>query len=212
MRMLKSPCDLVGLNARGTSPSPVRWVVQTGPVPLLGTVVATRHVADGVLEALAFPDLDERCPSVPEGAEALGRDLGDALLAWLGGSDDALWALPLAPAATAFQRNVREALRSIPRGEVFTYGQLAARIGSSHASRATGRACGANPLPLVVPCHRVVGACGAPGGFGLGLDAKRRLLAVEGVHLDALPRRPVGGKHLSCSLDWLKISAGSKPA
>ena len=71
-------------------------------------------------------------------------------------------------------------MRNIPYGQVQTYGQLARAVGSPGAARAIGRACGANPLPLVVPCHRVVAANGL-GGFALGLDAKRALLALEGI-------------------------------
>ena len=94
--------------------------------------------------------------------------------------------LPLALAGTPFQRRVWQALRSIPPGETRRYGQLAARLGSS--PRAVGNACRANPVPIVVPCHRVVAAAG-PGGYagavdGPLFDIKRRLLAHEGVHLE----------------------------
>jgi methylated-DNA-[protein]-cysteine S-methyltransferase len=82
---------------------------------------------------------------------------------------------------TPFQQEVwRELLRSRP-GQVRTYAQIAAAIGRPQASRAVGGACGANPIPVLVPCHRVVAAGGGLGGFSGGLDWKRRLLALEGV-------------------------------
>lgn len=82
---------------------------------------------------------------------------------------------------TPFQLAVAKALRAVPRGEVVTYGELAALAGRPNAQRAAGTFCAGNRFPLVVPCHRVVGA-GGIGSYGsLGLDYKRRLLALEGV-------------------------------
>lgn len=81
--------------------------------------------------------------------------------------------------ATAFQRRVWETARAIPWGETRTYGWLAARVGQPGAARAVGQALGANPCPIVVPCHRVVGRAG-PGGYAGGLALKERLLALEG--------------------------------
>ena len=88
--------------------------------------------------------------------------------------------LPLDVLGTAFQRRVWEELRRIPVGEVRTYGEVAAAVGSPGASRAVGSACGANPVPVVVPCHRVVPAAGGVGNYGLGPHRKRRLLEAEG--------------------------------
>ncbi len=87
--------------------------------------------------------------------------------------------LPLRPHGTAFQRRVWTALRAIPYGETSAYGEVAGRIGRPGAARAVGAATGRNPLPIVVPCHRVVGADGSLVGFGGGLDRKRVLLALE---------------------------------
>ena len=87
--------------------------------------------------------------------------------------------LPLAPEGTAFQRSVWQALTRIPHGETVSYGELARWIGNPRASRAVGLANGANPLPIVVPCHRVIGADGSLTGFGGGLEIKRKLLALE---------------------------------
>jgi methylated-DNA-[protein]-cysteine S-methyltransferase len=87
--------------------------------------------------------------------------------------------LPLAPAGTPFQRRVWDALRAIPPGETRSYGELAARLGTS--ARAIGGANAANPIPILIPCHRVVGAAGALGGYsgGDGVPTKRFLLALE---------------------------------
>ena len=87
--------------------------------------------------------------------------------------------LPLAPAGTAWQRAVWQALTEIPYGETISYGELAARLGKPQAARAVGHANGSNPIPLIVPCHRVVGADGSLTGYGGGLDIKERLLAHE---------------------------------
>ncbi|GAA3861588.1 methylated-DNA--[protein]-cysteine S-methyltransferase [Saccharothrix violaceirubra] len=87
--------------------------------------------------------------------------------------------VPLALHGTAFQRSVWDELREIPYGEQITYGELAARLGNPSASRAVGLANGKNPVGVIVPCHRVVGAGGSLTGYGGGLDRKRRLLDFE---------------------------------
>jgi methylated-DNA-[protein]-cysteine S-methyltransferase len=85
------------------------------------------------------------------------------------------------PSGTPFQRRVWDALRAIPVGTTSSYRDLAIRIGSPSAIRAVGAANGANPIPIVIPCHRVIGAGGNLVGYGGGLDRKRWLLAHEGV-------------------------------
>lgn len=92
--------------------------------------------------------------------------------------------LPLAPRGTQFQREVWFALATIPYGETVSYAQLAGRVGRPAAMRAVGAANGRNPLPIVLPCHRVIGADGSLTGFGGGLPTKQFLLELEG----ALPR------------------------
>jgi methylated-DNA-[protein]-cysteine S-methyltransferase len=96
--------------------------------------------------------------------------------------------LPLAPEGTPFQREVWEMLRKIPYGETVSYGELARRLERPGSSRAVGAANGRNPIPIVIPCHRVVGADGSLTGFGGGLEVKRRLLALEARH------RPAGAE------------------
>ncbi len=88
--------------------------------------------------------------------------------------------LPLAASGTAFQRSVWTALEGIPYGEVRSYGDIARAIGRASAARAVGAANGRNPLPIVVPCHRVIGGNGRLTGFAGGLQAKKTLLQMEG--------------------------------
>jgi methylated-DNA-[protein]-cysteine S-methyltransferase len=88
--------------------------------------------------------------------------------------------LPLDPAGTAFQLAVWEQLRTIPSGTTTTYGDIAARVGKPHASRAVGAAIGRNPIGIIVPCHRVVGSTGALTGYAGGMDRKIALLTLEG--------------------------------
>ena len=93
--------------------------------------------------------------------------------------------LPLAPEGTPFQREVWSALTAIPYGETVSYGELARRLCRPAASRAVGAANGQNPIPIVIPCHRVIGADGSLTGFGGGLAIKRRLLDLEAGTLGA---------------------------
>ena len=91
------------------------------------------------------------------------------------------WSVPLdLSAGTTFQQSVWRALKTIPRGETRSYGWVAQQIGKPRSSRAVGAACGANPVPVVIPCHRVIAGDGSIGGFGGGLPMKRRLLQIEG--------------------------------
>ncbi len=84
---------------------------------------------------------------------------------------------------TTFQQNVWRALRKISRGKTRSYGEIARKIGEPKAVRAVGGACGANPIPIFVPCHRVLAANKKPGGFSGGLNWKLKLLALEGIVL-----------------------------
>lgn len=92
--------------------------------------------------------------------------------------------LPLSLNGTDFQMKVWNALKAIPYGTTVSYLQLAASIDKPKACRAVGGANGRNPVPVVIPCHRVIGANGSLGGYSGGLGIKRRLLAIEGVHFD----------------------------
>jgi methylated-DNA-[protein]-cysteine S-methyltransferase len=94
--------------------------------------------------------------------------------------------VPVRTGGTAFQREVWAALRTIPAGKTISYGMLAARLNRSKAVRAVGAANGANPVGVVVPCHRVIGADASLTGYGGGLERKRWLLEHEGVRLSEL--------------------------
>jgi O-6-methylguanine DNA methyltransferase len=102
-----------------------------------------------------------------------------ALRAYFAGELDAIDALATMPLGTAFQRKVWAALRGIPAGETRSYGQLAAQLGNPKAMRAVGLANGQNPIGIVVPCHRVVGANGSLTGYAGGLSRKEWLLKHE---------------------------------
>jgi methylated-DNA-[protein]-cysteine S-methyltransferase len=103
------------------------------------------------------------------------------------------FALRLAPVGTPFQRRVWDEVRRIPYGQVSSYADLAARLGLRNGERAVGQANAANPLPILVPCHRVVGSHGELTGFGGGLEAKAFLLRLE--------KAPVPAAQLSLPLE-----------
>jgi methylated-DNA-[protein]-cysteine S-methyltransferase len=107
------------------------------------------------------------------------KSLLHALDAYFAGDINALGSVPVATAGTAFQRSVWRELRKIPPGQTRSYGQIAAAIGCPGSSRAVGAASAANPVAIVVPCHRVIGADGTLTGFGGGLPRKRWLLDHE---------------------------------
>lgn len=153
-------------------------------------------VTDGrALRAIEFEGYDERLPHFLRlhcGADYVLRragtgEFGDTLRAYFAGDLAAVDALSICTAGTAFQRQVWAALRDIPAGTTVSYGELARRIGAPTASRAVGLANGSNPIPVVVPCHRVIGANGKLTGFGGGLPRKRWLLEHERTHAVAGP-------------------------
>lgn len=111
---------------------------------------------------------------------AAPQALAEAFERYFAGELEALTTVPWATAGTAFQQKVWRALCAIPAGRTETYGQLAARIGHPSAVRAVGLANGANPVGVVVPCHRVIGANGLLTGYGGGLERKQWLLDHEG--------------------------------
>jgi len=128
----------------------------------------------------AGPLLDELLRRFPGAGPADGRD--EAALAAVHAAIDApgtRFPLPLAPAGTAFQRQVWHALGQIPPGSTATYQALAAAIGRPGSARAVAAACAANPLAVVVPCHRVVRSDGSLAGYRWGVERKRRLLERE---------------------------------
>lgn len=129
-------------------------------------------------EALARLDFD--VPSQPEEATPLLLEACRQLREYFAGERKA-FALPLAPAGTEFQKKVWAALRDIPWGETRSYGDIARAIGKPTACRAVGMANGRNPLPVFIPCHRVIGTNGSITGYSGGLEKKRFLLRLEGI-------------------------------
>ncbi|HEX6309999.1 MAG TPA: methylated-DNA--[protein]-cysteine S-methyltransferase [Acidimicrobiia bacterium] len=131
-------------------------------------------VVDGRLRKIAF----DGTGAVDE--HAAGRsEVGRRLLAYFAGELDVLDDVDVDLAGTPFQRSVWEVLRAIPAGETRSYLEVAEAVGRPTSSRAVGNAVGSNPVPVVVPCHRVITSAGTLGGFGGGLDRKRWLLAHE---------------------------------
>ncbi len=110
-----------------------------------------------------------------------------AMEAYFAGELTSVDSLPVRTGGTAFQRQVWAALREIPAGDTRSYGELARKLGRPGASRAVGRANGTNPIGIVVPCHRVIGADGSLTGYGGGMERKRWLLEHEQAHLFELP-------------------------
>lgn len=117
-----------------------------------------------------------------KGADACG--FNSALRAYLAGDLTAIDHIPVHIGGTSFQQQVCSALRMIPPGSVLTYGEMAMQLGRSTASRAVGMANALNPVAIVIPCHRLVGAHGALTGYAGGLERKRWLLAHEGIKFD----------------------------
>ncbi|MBO4649320.1 MAG: methylated-DNA--[protein]-cysteine S-methyltransferase [Lentisphaeria bacterium] len=117
---------------------------------------------------------------LPERRTALLEKAAGQLLEYFRG-ERKTFDLPLDPAGTAFQRKVWRELERIPFGTVATYGEIAARTGRPKGARAVGQANHCNPIPILIPCHRVVAAGGMLGGYGGGTALKIRLLELEGV-------------------------------
>ena len=131
------------------------------------------------LQHIQFKDRDFTPPPDWQAVAALPYPVADQLDSYFAGHLGS-FDLPLNPQGTAFQRKVWAALAEIPYGETISYLELAHRIGNPNAVRAVGLANGKNPLPIVVPCHRVIGSNGALVGYASGLPIKRALLALEG--------------------------------
>lgn len=159
------------------------------PSPI-GTMLAVFD-EDDRLRALDFDDHQSRLKRLLQRHYgtfelAAGRaptSVAEPLAAYFDGELEAVDAIPVATGGTAFQRRVWDALRALPPRRTTSYGALAAALGAAGAGRAVGLANGANPVAIVVPCHRVIGANGSLTGYGGGLHRKQWLLAHEGVLL-----------------------------
>jgi len=169
-----------------TATPPDRLLLDRRATPIGEALLVTDDA--GRLRALDWADYETRLRrllrrhygtvalSVGRAPETVRR----ALDRYFGGDLAALDAIDCATGGTAFQRAVWAALRTIPVGRTLSYGALAAQIGAPKAVRAVGLANGANPIGVVVPCHRVIGSDGSLTGYGGGLERKRWLLAHEG--------------------------------
>ena len=148
-----------------------RWI--DSPVGALRLVADDGGLTSVFMEEHRYAPAGEPTDGGPLLEEAAGQ-----LAAWFRG-ERVEFDLPLRPSGTAFQLAVWEALRRIPFGETRSYGEIAAALGAPRAVRAVGAANGRNPLAIIVPCHRVIGASGALTGYAGGLNRKRWLLDHE---------------------------------
>lgn len=132
------------------------------------------------LHEIGFPDGPKRRRAEPgwELRDAIFTEAKSQLNAYFDGSLHT-FSLPLEPSGTPFQLSVLDELQKIPYGETASYGEIAARLGKPQAMRAVGAANGRNPIPVIIPCHRVIGANGKLTGFGGGLPTKAALLKLE---------------------------------
>jgi methylated-DNA-[protein]-cysteine S-methyltransferase len=148
------------------------------PAPIGRLIIASDGSA---IAGVWMANADPRDVSWAErrGNDALLTQAREELLAYFAGRLRA-FDIPLAPNGTEFQRRVWQELRTIPFGTTISYATLARRVNNTDAVRAVGSANGRNPIPIIIPCHRVIGSDGSLTGFGGGLDRKRWLLDHEG--------------------------------
>ena len=173
-------------------PEPLKLTLDRIETPV-GTVLLVVD-PEGCVRALDFAGYEDRMHRLlrrhyGDAPLADGRApeaVRDAVAAYFAGNHKALDGLTVKTAGTDFQRSVWAALRDIPAGETRTYGQLAAAIGKPKAVRAAGLANGQNPIAVIVPCHRVIGANGTLTGYAGGLERKRWLLD----HERPVPKQP----------------------
>lgn len=150
------------------------------------------------LKGQTFPELPESVRSVSADKPPVLKAAADWLDAYFAGKKPSISTLSLAPQGSAFRQSVWELLIQIPYGEVRTYGDIAKKIAAKRgiakmASQAIGGAVGHNPIPIIIPCHRVIGSNGNLTGYGGGIDLKIKLLAHEGVDVTKLsmPKRRI---------------------
>ena len=183
----------VGVTTTGLPMSqqqPDKLLLDRVPSPLGETLLVTDET--GVLRALDFHDYEARMlrllrlhyGGISLASGPAPKQVRTALKCYFEGEISALEQVAWATAGTEFQRSVWAALTTISPGKTTTYGSLARQLGLPNAARAVGLANGSNPVGVVVPCHRVIGADGALTGYGGGLHRKKWLLLHEGVQLE----------------------------
>lgn len=175
--------------------TPLRLMIDRIQTPIGEMVIAADH--DGNLRAVDWSEYDPRMLRLLTrhyGADGFTLEPGknphgfaDAIARYFAGDFSALDNLPVATAGTPFQRTVWRALREIPSGTTVSYADLAQKIGKPTATRAVGLANGSNPVGVIVPCHRVIGANGSLTGYGGGIERKRWLLDHESNPLLRVP-------------------------
>jgi len=155
-----------------------------GPLRLVASDAGICRINFSPSERALRADLERRFGAVRFADDPKRRALLDrarrALTRYFAGRDEAFDDLPLDPGGTEFQRSVWNSLRRIPTGETRSYAQIAAAVRRPKAVRAVGAANGANPIPVVVPCHRVIGSDGTMVGYGGKIERKEWLLRLEG--------------------------------
>lgn len=170
------------------------------PAGVFGTVLTSRGLGRLIFPGEDFAQCEEWVarwePRAMHSEDRTGLlHLRDELTAYFEGTLRE-FSVPLDMRGTPFQLRVWSALQEVGYGELRTYGQVAAGMGAPQAVRAVGAANGANPVPIIVPCHRIIGSSGQLVGYGGGLDLKRRLLELEGVMSVFEPALPLfAGSH-----------------
>jgi methylated-DNA-[protein]-cysteine S-methyltransferase len=154
-----------------------------GPIHLEFSATGLKNLIFAGKDDITRKDRKEPSPDMPslpeETLQKWRNQLAQALEKYFAGGPVSFADLPLDLQGSPFHLQVWRELRKVPPGETVSYQELARRLGKPKAARAVGQACGANPIPLIVPCHRVIAANGKLGGFSAGLERKRWLLEHE---------------------------------
>jgi len=151
-----------------------RYESNLAPIVLVGDEKGLARLYFDIPDAKKKLDINEKW----EYNDSFFDDVKSELNAYFEGKRDA-FSVKLNPAGTPFQKRVWAALKQIPYGQTRTYSEIAANAGSPRASRAAGSANGKNPIPLIIPCHRVIGASGRLTGYAFGIELKKKLLEIE---------------------------------
>jgi O-6-methylguanine DNA methyltransferase len=178
-------------HSRDTVIAEATMATPMGPIHLEFSASGLKNLIFTGEDDVSPKDLKESSPETPslpeETLQKWRNQIAQALEDYFAGKPASFDDLPLDLEGSPFHLRVWRELRKIPPGETVSYQELARRLGKPQAARAVGQACGANPIPLIVPCHRVIAANGTLGGFSSGLERKRWLLGHEQVHVGEGP-------------------------